>query len=440
MEPTYSRRQVLKGTGLGLTGLATLSLTGCNLFSSGKSGSAAATTHLEMLWWGGATRNEATRQALNVLGTKAKGITVGGDSTSWPGYWPKLASQVASGNPPDMMQMSIDYLAQYADRGALVDLKQFSSNQLNLADISQSSLARITQNGKLYAVPFGIGAQALVYDRSVMEAAKVVEKISPSWTWADMAAVAEASAAAVRSGKYGSAQYGIQDFSGQIYLAEIWLRQNGHEIYSTDLKSLGFPKEALVEWFDYWAKLRKSGAATSAAATQAILATTAEATGIAVMQAADSNQLISYQATTKHPLDLAIIPSTPGGSAGRYTEATMYLSVAAKSKQLSKSIEVANLLINDPDVGMKLGMERGVPESSKIAALVGASVSALGKVTIDYVELVAKHSQDPPPLGPKGAGNVTDALQRVAQEVAFGRKSSKQAVDAFFGEATKALG
>lgn len=440
MEQNYSRRQMLKGAGLGLTGLATISLSGCSLFSSGKAASSATNTHLQMLWWGGATRNEATRQALNVVATKAKGITVGGDSTSFSGYWTKLASQVASGNPPDLIQMSIDYLAQYAGRGALVDLKQFSSAQLNLADISQASLARTTQNGKLYAVPFGIGAQALVYDRNVMDAAKVAGKISPSWTWTDLAAVAEAAAASVKTGKLGSARYGIQDFSGAIYLAEIWLRQNGHELYSTDLKSLGFPKQALIDWFDYWAGLRKSGAATTAAATQAILATTAEATGIAAIQAADSNQLISYQATTKHPLDLAIVPSTPGGPAGRYAEATMYLSVAAKSKHLAQSIKVANLLINDPDVGKMLSMERGVPESSKVAALVGASASAQNKVTIDYVELVGKHSQDPPQLGPKGAGDVTDALQREAQEVAFGRKSSRQAVDSLFGEAAKALG
>lgn len=438
MKQNYSRRQMLIGAGL--TGLATMSLSGCSLFSSGNSETSADTTQLRMLWWGGATRNEATRQALNVVATKAKGITVSGDSTSFTGYWTKLASQVASGNPPDLIQMSIDYLAQYAGLGALVDLKQFPSDQLNLADISKSSLARATQNGKLYAVPFGIGAQTLVYDSSVMSAAKVAGKISPSWTWSDLASVAEAAAATVKTGGFGSARYGIQDFSGQIYLAEVWLRQHGYELYSNDLKSLGFPQQALVEWFDYWAALRKSGAATSAAATQATLADTAEATGVAAIQTADSNQLISYQATTKHPLDLAMVPSTPGGPAGRYTEATMYLSVAAKTKQLSKSIKIANLLINDPDVGKKLGMERGVPESSKIAALVAASSSAQDKVTIDYVELVGKHSQNPPQLAPKGAGNVTDALQREAQEVAFGRKSSQQAVDSLFTEAAKALG
>lgn len=437
MKNVYSRRQVLIGAGL--AGLASTSVAGCTLFTSENTGATEGATQLQMLWWGGDTRNAATNEALKVVEGKLPGVTIGGNSTSFDGYWTKLASQVAAASPPDLIQMSIDYLAEYAGRDALVDLKQYPADQLDLADVSEASLARATVNGKLFAIPFGIAAQCLVYDTAALEAAKVTDRLTADWTWDDLGEVAQAAAAALKDGKLGTAQFGVQDFSGQIYLAEVWLRQHGHEIYGKDLKSLGFPKEALVEWFDYWAKLRKSGAATTAAATQATLATTAEATGVAAIQSASANQLISYQSTTKHPLDITLVPSTPGGTPGRYTEATMYLSVAAKSKHLAESIKVANLLINDPEVGAKLGMERGVPVSSEVATLVAASANEQNKRTIEYVQQVKENSQDAPPLGPKGAGTVTAALQREAQEAAFGRKTSQQAVDAFFDAASKAL-
>ena len=59
----------------------------------------------------------------------------------WDDYWTRLATQVAGGNAPDLIQMDYRYLFEYAGRGAILPLDDYMGKELNIADFGEANLA-----------------------------------------------------------------------------------------------------------------------------------------------------------------------------------------------------------------------------------------------------------------------------------------------------------
>src|SRR4051812_29114121 len=113
---TVTRRQLLVGAGLAAAGLA-----GCAPARSGKSGGSSSNT-LQVAWWGNPTRNKNTAAAIAAYMKAHPGLTVTGQPGEFSTYWDKLATQVAGGSAPDLIQMDVTYISEYGGRGALLDL------------------------------------------------------------------------------------------------------------------------------------------------------------------------------------------------------------------------------------------------------------------------------------------------------------------------------
>ena len=73
-------------------------------------GSAAMAEDLRMSWWGGDSRHEATRAALEACGAK-HGHTIRPEYTGWDGHFEKLTTQIAG----DRGRHHAGQLAQAAD-------------------------------------------------------------------------------------------------------------------------------------------------------------------------------------------------------------------------------------------------------------------------------------------------------------------------------------
>ena len=55
--------------------------------------------------------------------------TIDPETYAWNDYWPKLATQAAGQNLPDVIQMDYRYIFEYARRGQLADLTPFVGKQ-----------------------------------------------------------------------------------------------------------------------------------------------------------------------------------------------------------------------------------------------------------------------------------------------------------------------
>jgi multiple sugar transport system substrate-binding protein len=64
----------------------------------------AQAASLRLTFWGGQARADRT-YGVTDLYTAAKGTAVEGEFLAWNDYWPKLATQTAGGNAPDIIQM-----------------------------------------------------------------------------------------------------------------------------------------------------------------------------------------------------------------------------------------------------------------------------------------------------------------------------------------------
>ena len=67
-------------------------------------------------------------------------VAIDPETYSWNDYWPKLATQAAGQNLPDVIQMDYRYIFEYARRGQLADLTPFVGKQIDLADFDPKQL------------------------------------------------------------------------------------------------------------------------------------------------------------------------------------------------------------------------------------------------------------------------------------------------------------
>jgi multiple sugar transport system substrate-binding protein len=107
-----------------------MALTGC----SGSTPTAFdGTVTLRFSWWGSDTRHKMTQKLIDAYEAKNPNIKIEGEYGDWSGYWDKLATQVASQDAPDIIQMDAQYLGEYAERGALLELKDVDLSKFDQA-------------------------------------------------------------------------------------------------------------------------------------------------------------------------------------------------------------------------------------------------------------------------------------------------------------------
>ena len=78
-----------------------------------------------MFWWGSKERAERTDKVNQLYSQKNPGVTIDGETLGWTDYWPRLATQTAGRNAPDVIQMDYRYIFEYARRGALLPLDNY---------------------------------------------------------------------------------------------------------------------------------------------------------------------------------------------------------------------------------------------------------------------------------------------------------------------------
>ena len=437
MSAIYNRRQAIAMGLSGLAGLSALGLAGCNTPGSSSSGQNGPVT-LQMIFWGSTTRDKLTRQAIDLFHKSHPDISVISQFTDFNTYWTKLNTLIAGGSTPDLIQMDMRYVAEYVRKGLLLDLTPFISKQtIDLSDFDPMLLNSSKVNNTVYGIPLGGNYQTYIYDKDALEKAGV-GPIPQSITWDTFGTYTAQLSKALGNGTYGTA-----DNSGDIVSFEVWMRQRGKELYTHD-GGLGFDVTDVTEWFDYWNKLRQVGSCPpmNIQASLDISGTPTDSSvikGKAVFTSLWSNQLEAWQKATQRPLAATMLPT--GSTPGQYLKASMLLSISAKTKYQTESASFTNFLINDPNAVKAIGIERGVPGSSKAKGVLNPQLTSVQQSIITYMDLVAKsgNARVKEVLDPPGAGQVADALRRASQAIGFGKVSVQDGAKSFYSDAQKAV-
>lgn len=337
---SYTRRQVCQMGLSGLAGLTLLDLAGC-----GGSGGGPASETLQLSFWGPASRNKLTQAAIKAFHQEHSNINIHSWFADFSVYFNQLNTQIASGSTPDLIQMDMSYVAQYVNEHELLDLTSFVNDKtIDLSDFDQGMLKNSADNGVLYGISLGGNYECMIYDTTLIQEAGVGTPPT-SWTWDQFATYAGQVSKALKSkGIYGSA-----DASRAMDMFEIWVRQRGKELWTTDGK-VAFTVDDIAAWFSFWDAMRKSGACASAQLQATVTGSGPSASLLAQGKSAfatgHSNQFSSFQTLSKHPLALQTVPT--GSGPGNYLKPSMLMSISAKSKYAKDAANFINFLITNP--------------------------------------------------------------------------------------------
>ncbi|HEY8744275.1 MAG TPA: extracellular solute-binding protein, partial [Chloroflexota bacterium] len=222
------------------------------------------TGNIAFSWWGTGERNTKTQAVMALFQkqypkTSIQGVPIGDFTT----YWQKLTVEAAAHNLPDVPQMQVRYISAYDTRGALRALDDLTASGV----IDVSGIPKVVvdsgrgPDGKLYMIPTGSATNNWMYNDTMVKAAGLASPTTLT-TWDAIQQWLLEAKTKMPSGVYACDLQGGDD---SIWWA--WVSSNGQKVFNSD-GTLGFPKQMMIDYWNWWEVLRKAGATVPAAMNQ----------------------------------------------------------------------------------------------------------------------------------------------------------------------------
>jgi multiple sugar transport system substrate-binding protein len=425
-----NRRQFLIGAG-GLAAAATTGgLTACapGAGGGGGGGGEAGATTMALAWWGNPTRNKNTQAMIDAYTKANPNVKIEAQPGEGASYWDKLATQTAGGQAPDIIQMDMNFIAEYGTRGALLDLKDVDVSKFREGTVDSGRI-----NDTLVGVNAGINSALLFANPKVFEKAKMDLPDDTTWTWDQLMEIG-----AEVASKAG-VPFGVAGLVNSDPLFATFLRQQGKELFTPD--GLGFEAAEAQAWYDLMVKFQKAKALGSPEQVSEEagkpLDQSALVVGTAAIQYWNSNQLEAVSnAAGGELMEMLRGPSMTGKATDRKTwyKASMLWSASAKSKNPEAAVAWINWYANSPEAGNIEKAERGIPPNTELLAAVQPNLSAAQQRVAKYITDIAPEVATTPIAPPPGGGTIADKLLRHGIDVLFGRASTADAAQKFVDE------
>jgi multiple sugar transport system substrate-binding protein len=427
-----NRRQFLIGAGGLAAAATTMGLGACAPGSQGGGsqggGASGGATDLALAFWGNPTRNKNTQAEIDAFMKANPDVKISGQPGEFNTYWDKLATQTAGGNAPDIIQMDMNYIAEYGTRGALLDL-----GGVDVSKFAEGTVDSGKINDKLVGINAGINSALIFANPKVFEKAKMDLPDDTTWTWDELFEVA-----AEVASKAG-VPVGMADLAGSDPLFATFLRQNGKELFKPD--GLGFEAADAQAWYDLMVKGQKAKALGTPEQISEEIPKPLDQSGLVVGTAAmmyyNSNQLEAVSAAAGGQLMKMLRgPSLTGKATDRKTwyKASMLWSASAKTKNPEAAVAWINWFANDQAAADIDKAERGIPPNTELLAAVTPKLSEAQKVVAKYITDIKTEVADTPIAPPPGGGTLAEILERNALDVFFGRTSTADAAKKFVDE------
>ncbi|MDZ5078314.1 ABC transporter substrate-binding protein [Nesterenkonia sp. HG001] len=388
---------------------------------------------LRFAWWGNEHRHEITQEIIDIYEQENPHVSIETEyGGSFEDHWDRLATQVAGGDAPDVIQMDEQYLREYADRGALHSL-----DEVDVSEFSETAVANGRVEDELLAVTLGLNAPTVLANVDVFQSAGVDVPDDDTWTWEDFADVA----AEISEGSddvWGSAgPLGIAPF-------QVWLRQSGAHL-ATDEGELGFSVAEAQAYFEYFKDLLDAEVLPPAAVIQEDRAApeeqTLSGTGREALATRWTNQAVGSAQASGASLELLRYPGmSDSDDDPLWLKSSMYLSVPATTDHPQEAQQFIDFFVNSEDAAQIAQVERGVPPNMAVRELVVDDLDDLDAETVAFIERLEAEEAEPEPLAPVGSSDFQPTVDRYLMEVFFDRLSPEQAAEDLVAELEGQLG
>jgi multiple sugar transport system substrate-binding protein len=189
-----------RGTTIVVALVTALGLAACGGGDAGEPDSSSpnesAAGSLSVYNWGSADEAKIYDDIFATFAEKNGGIDVVNSVvpvTLWGDYVSKLATQVASGQSPDLLNMAMEGTRLSVEQGLLEPLDSYlpgSEIEALLADVPQALVDAYTIDGNLYEIPNGWQTMVIYVNTDLFEAAGVPIP-DEDWTWDEFLSTAQ---------------------------------------------------------------------------------------------------------------------------------------------------------------------------------------------------------------------------------------------------------
>lgn len=170
-------------------------------------------------------------------------------------YYTKIQTALAGGTAADLMWLSQEYIAGFADQGALMDVTDCVNASdhpaANLDDYFPNILSTAIHEDSVYGLPWIAQPVVLYYNRALFDAASM-EYPTLDWTWDDF----EAAAAELTQDTDGD---GSNDQWGFIMNGwpppQMFVWQAGGDVVSEDMSASPITSPEAIEGFTFYANM-----------------------------------------------------------------------------------------------------------------------------------------------------------------------------------------
>ena len=389
---------------------------------------------LRMAWWGNQKRNDITVEALNLYTQMHPNVTFETEPSDWSGYFDKLATQVATGNLPDIIQQDYNRLTPFYQKGQLMNLQPYvDSGVINPEGIAQSVLDSGSYDGELYALCNGLTSRCLVYDKEVVEEAGVT--IPDQMTWDEFFEIS----------KTIHEKTGVQTYFLEKDICDNLYRSAGMPLYASDGKSLSGEDDALlVRLFTMGKQAMDEGwhvsPETLVEKNPEVVETMPIMDKTTWNSFTNSNQYSVLCSTAGRELGITMYPKSADAVKNPvYLKPSQFFCGSATTEHPEVVADVINFLVTSVEANQILKGERGTPVSASVLEVLKADLSDTERTSYDFIDQVVKIATPADPPSPSGASEVTQVMSDYMEQVRYGLITPEDAAAAVFKEANDIL-
>ncbi len=390
-------------------------------------------------WWGGQSRNDKTDRILQLFEQEYPGVSVTREAADFNPHWEKLTIQSAGGNQPCTIQMQTRWLATFARPNVLKPLDDLlAQGVFNVEGIPEAVLNGARgPDGNLYMIPSGVFYFALMYNKTMAEAAHAagVEPLGETYTWNEFADYLRAVKPHLPEGVNA-----VHNMGRETDAFVTWVQSQGEKLFEGTEVTIS--PGTVQAWFEYWETLRNEGLTDSPEEMVSDNGSLIEESNIAnsrtFLTNRPPNRLGSMQAVvdTVSPgseLDIRPYPTGEDGTTGMDLGSNgIAIGSTCPDNLLPASVAWVNFFTQDPRAAAIYQSDNGVVAVESLATAEAESpntVPAQKRHIELYQQVVGGAKPVAWPAG--GYQAVQQNIERAYDSVAFGQLTPEQAAEEF---------
>ncbi|NLA59020.1 MAG: sugar ABC transporter substrate-binding protein [Firmicutes bacterium] len=384
--------------------------------------SAQETVTLRFSWWGGDSRHRATVQAIERYMELNPHVVIKPEYSGWDGYHDKLTTQYAARSAPDISQLEVTLVMEYAARGLIEEVGSAFHGEFKDIDESLWSMF-IDESGQVWAIPMGTNTVSVHYNKTMFDDFGVAYTFA-GWTWDDVYEIAKKMTKDIN----GDGQidiYGINTlFTPSNDSVPVILYQWGGSFFRNNYTEPNLDSGALAKYLEMAKKFQDEKLAPG---PDDIVVYTGSQNGFNQRKVAMNPAMISTLETTQALMDDEIgnvpWPKAPEtGLTGTFLKPSQAVVINKNSKHKDEAMKFLEWFLTSPEAALITRFERGVPSSrTQRDALANADIGDFQRKVIAWTNECAEYVDSTPELSPPGflemQFTVIDLMQEVQYEV-----------------------